>query len=345
MPPFDPLPLQPLLDAAILALPEGLGITIERACAQGEGEPRPKVILNWDDRQKTFLPFAQRIHRVEDLGRLRAKFPPTDAPLLITPYLTETLARRCVALEIPFLDGAGNAFLFGPGLRVLQVGNRPKPGLGAPPPVRPFKPYNRKGLQVLFTLLAAPGLIDGNYRELAKAAGVATGTVGLVMADLLEAGMITRTPTGRTILHFERLVDAWVANYPHKLRPHLQPTRFRAIAHHDWRALDLTGRDAQWGGEVAGDRLTGALQPARATIYTGQPVAAIAAALRLRPDPQGEVEILRRFWYFLNPPAIPPEVVPPLLAYADLVATGDPRNLDIGRIIYERYLHPPGTPR
>jgi len=58
---------------------------------------------------------------------------------------------------------------------------------------------------------------------------------------------------------------------------------------------------------------------------------------RLRADPDGEVEILDTFWNF---PAETrqPDIVPPLLVYADLLATLDPRNLEIAKRIREEHI-------
>ena len=342
----NPVPIspEPLLQAAQSALPKGLGLAWEILPGPASlGAPEARLAIRWEDREKTFQLVVRRIHRAEDLARLKANRPVAEDFLLLTPYLTEHLARTSVELGIPFLDGVGNAFLTGPGLRVLHIGEHAKTGLYDPGVPRPFRPYNSKGLQVIFTLLAAPALIQANYRDLAKAAGVARGTVGLVLADLLEAGLLANLPKGRVIIHFQRLLDAWVANYPQKLRPHLGPSKFRTAMAQDWNSVDFAKFGAQVSGEVGGDRLTGNLQPMGATIYTREPFGKIAAALRLRPDPQGTFELVERFWDFPNPTEIPPGVAPPLLVYTDLIASGEPRNLDIARMIHEEYLNPPGT--
>jgi len=339
MPNRASIPPEPLLLAAQAALPKGLGLAWEIMA----GSPGDRLAIRWEDREKIFQIVAQRVHRAEDLGRIKASRPPAEDFLLLTPYLTEHLARKCVDLGIPFLDGAGNAYLTGPGLRILQVGEHPKPDLMTARVPRPFRPYSSKGLQVIFTLLSAPALTNAPYRELAKAAGVARGTVGIVLKDLLAAGLVADLPEGRVLIHFQRLVEAWVANYPQKLQPHLGLRKFRMAIPQDWRSVDFASLGALLSGEAGGDRLTANLQPLGARIYTREPFGKIAAALRLRPDPEGTIELLERFWDFPNPKDIPPGVAPPLLVYTDLIASGAPRNLDIARMIHETYLNPPGT--
>lgn len=339
MPPPVALPPLPIIEAAQAALPENLGLTF-KVPTDLEGGALKVLTVVWQGHQRKYGVHTQRIHRAEDLGHLRAKVAHPEKVLLLTPYLTADLGRKCLDLGLQFIDMAGNLHLAAPGLHVFMVGNKlaDKPGrLG---PVRPFKAYNRKGLQVIFALLAGEGMVGATYRELGSVAGVATGTVGLVMTDLTEAGLLVATPTGRTLLQPERLADGWVANYPHKLRPHLHPTRFRATRPGGWKTLDLARFGAQWGGEAAGGRLTANLQPLTATIYTPGNPAKLAAALRLRPDPQGDIEILDHFWDFPNPQDYPQDLVPPLLVYADLTASGDPRNADIARMIHARHLNP-----
>jgi len=344
MPNFVPLPPEPLLQAARLAFPKSLGLSWEIIPGPtSSGGPEARLAIRWEDREKIFQLVVRRIHRSEDLARVKASRPSAQDFLLLTPYLTEHLARQCVELGIPFLDGAGNAYLTGPGLRILHIGEHPKPDLLAASVPRPFRPYNSKGLQVIFTLLAAPALTGATYRDLAMAAGVARGTVGLVLNDLLDAGLVANLPGGRLIIHFERLLEGWVANYPRKLRPHLGPMKFRMAIPQDWGSVDFAGLGILVSGEVGGDRLTANLQPMGAKIYTREPFGKIAAALRLRPDPTGNIELLERFWEFPNPTEIPPGVAPPLLVYADLIASGEPRSLDIARMIHEKYLNPPGT--
>jgi hypothetical protein len=60
----------------------------------------------------------------------------------------------------------------------------------------------------------------------------------------------------------------------------------------------------------------------------------------LLKDPQGDVEILDAFWNFA-PPDEHRGIVPPLLVYADLLATGDDRCIEAARLIYDRYLAQP----
>ena len=54
-------------------------------------------------------------------------------------------------------------------------------------------------------------------------------------------------------------------------------------------------------------------------------------------DPQGPVVILDRFWRFEVEWEFP-NVVPPVLIYADLLATGDDRCRETAGMVYDKYL-------
>ena len=53
------------------------------------------------------------------------------------------------------------------------------------------------------------------------------------------------------------------------------------------------------------------------------------------------VEIREKFWGF-ETVEMRPDIVPPLLAFADLLATGEPRNVEAAGMIYDKYLQGKG---
>lgn len=82
--------------------------------------------------------------------------------------------------------------------------------------------------------------------------------------------------------------------------------------------------------------LTEDLEPRDFLAYAYQDPIDLARQLRLIPDPAGTVELRRAFW---KPEAAPlAEVCPPLIAYADLMATREPRHNEIARTIHDKYL-------
>ncbi|MHB8257054.1 MAG: type IV toxin-antitoxin system AbiEi family antitoxin [Acidiferrobacterales bacterium] len=199
-------------------------------------------------------------------------------------------------------------------------------------------------LRVIFALLCKPELLNAPYREIVLAAGVALGAVGGVFLDLNSRGytMGGQRTDRRRLVEPERLFEEWVTNYPIRLRPKLNPKRFRAATPDWWQQFDATEYGALWGGEVTADKLARYLKPATFVLYVRpnndrEALTRLVAANRLRADPNGDIEIIEAFWNF-PPNEDHPDLVPPILVYADLVATLDPRNMQTAKLVRERYI-------
>jgi len=255
--------------------------------------------------------------------------------LLVAPFITREIAERCRKLHLPFIDNAGNAYLEGPGL-LIYVAGQARP---ADSHEGDFRALNSAGLRIVFALTSQPGLIQTTYREIAARAGVALGTVGPVMKDLEARGYVRfQKRPDRKLLDPERMIQEWVTHYPVTLRPKLNPRRFQADPER-LRQIDLTQQNAYWGGEPAAAKLTHYLKPERFTIYARGPIARLAAAGRMRAEITGNVEILDAFWNFKRDRDLP-DVVPAVLAYADLLATNDGRNAEAARMIHDQRIAP-----
>lgn len=288
------------------------------------------------DRVERFVTEIRIIDRFQTLGAIKARAGAASFPrLLVAPHITEVTAEKCRELRLPFIDEAGNAYLEAPGLFVYVTGKR------RPVQTRTVSAYRAltpAGLRIIFALLSVPDLVAASYREIAKAAGVALGTVGGVLADLEERGYLApERPGPRRLLASGRLQEEWVTHYPVKLRPKLNARRFTAPARDWWRNSDIGRYQAYWGGEVAAEKLTGYLKPERVTIYMDGRPDELILANRLRPDASGDIEILKTFWRAA--PAHPPrDVVPPLLVYADLMVTAESRNIETATLIHDHHL-------
>jgi hypothetical protein len=320
---------------------EGRLVAVQDAKQDGQRADAVVEIVA-DGKHHRYAIELKRVDRFATLGMVKHQLERYDQPgLLVAPYITPEVAERCRELHIPFIDTAGNVYLHEPGLLVFVKGQRAR---SADIPGADTKPHagTATALRVIFVLLCRQELLNAPYREIVRAAGVALGAVGWVFDDLQGRGYTTggTRKGGRRLLEPQRLFEEWVTNYPMRLRPKLNPKRFRAGTPDWWQCADVTTYGAQWGGEVAADRLTGYLKPETVTLYVRpgknrENVAQLVAKYRLRADPQGDIELLDTFW---DVPADPehPDVVPPILVYADLVATHDPRNLDAARLLYDR---------
>jgi hypothetical protein len=240
------------------------------------------------------------------------------------------MAERLREKGVQFIDAAGNAYMNWPPLLVWvkgqQPANMPKSG-----DMR-GRAFQVTGLKVLFALLCKPQLVDQPYREIAKLAGVAHGTVGWVMPELPRLGFVGTLRGRRRLLNGPQLMQQWVEAYAQRLRPKLRLERWQADTL-DWTAkVDATRYDLLLGGEPAARRLTRHLRPGTATFYGAKTNRQLMIDQRLRPDPNGNIEIMRRFWNFDGET---PDQVPAVLVYADLLAIGDERCLETAREMYD----------
>jgi hypothetical protein len=141
----------------------------------------------------------------------------------------------------------------------------------------------------------------------------------------------------RKLMNLENLFKRWVEAYPEQLRPKFKRERFETTNHNWWEKINIKEYGACWGGEVAAANLTGYLKPAKVTIYTNEPFGELVLKNRLRKAEQGNVELLTPFWNFQYQME-DRDIVPPILVYADLMATGDHRNIEAAGMIYEKYI-------
>ncbi len=268
--------------------------------------------------------------RPATIGAVIAQIEHLGQPaLLVTDYLTPTLADILKERGIAFLDAAGNAYLNHPPLLVWVKGQK----LTQPLPAANLRTrtFNPSGLQVLFPLLCNPDWTDRPYREIAQLAGVAHGTVGWVLAELPTLGFMAEVGGKRRLLQPERLLQQWVEAYARTLRPRLLLGRYHADAL-DWhKTIDPVRYGFLLGGEPAAARLTRHLRPGTITLYGAKLEPRLLLDQRLRADPEGNVEILRRFWKFDNED---PRITPAPLVYADLLAIGDARCLETAGLLY-----------
>ena len=275
-----------------------------------------------------------RVNRAT-IALLKQKMVHTGEGLLVTDYVNPELAEMMRNQGIFFIDGAGNAFIDAIPLYIFVKGEKPKTVVKVKPVKRLFKPG---GLKLIFALLNNPGLEKAPYREMAKAANVALGTVDFVITELKELGyLIDMAKKGRQLLKTRQLLRRWVETYPENLKPKLVQEKFRTNARNWWKEIKPADFGLLWGGEIAAAELTGHLKPERYAVYTDQLPGKIIYKFKFQKDPNGNVEFLTPFWTFRWELA-ENGFVPPILIYADLMATGDARAIEAAEIIYDNYL-------
>ncbi|MDP2363015.1 MAG: type IV toxin-antitoxin system AbiEi family antitoxin [Ignavibacteria bacterium] len=248
-------------------------------------------------------------------------------PLLITEYVNPELMETIEDYGINFIDATGNAYIKVPPLFIKIKGNK-----------REAKKKNNKGivntaaLQTIFTILCNPELEKNPIREIANMANVAVGTVHKTLKDLQEQGYLITKNDEHVLVNKKDLLERWVTLYPERLKPKFWLGRYEADEN-QIRNLDLTHFDAQLGGEAAAEKMTDYLHAYIYTIYIGGHQGEFILRNRLRKDPKGNLILMKKFWNYKDFGYN--DITHPILVYADLLATGDPRNIETAKIIYE----------
>lgn len=329
---MDKADLENMLDAAVVAGQQlGVGVEVVQLAPQlGAARADALVRVRYGGQEVLYAAEVKREIRPTTLGAITQQLNRLGQPaLLVTNHVTPPLADALRERGIAFLDEAGNAYLNHPPLLIWVKGQRLKQKLDrANPTTRTFNP---SGLQVIFPLLCHPEWTNRPYREIAAMAGVAHGTVGWVLAELPKLGFLAEVGGKRRLLQPERLLHQWVEAYARTLRPKLLIGRFQAEQFDWYQTIDPGKYGYLLGGEAAAARLTQHLRPGTITVYGLKVEARFILDQRLRPDPQGNVEILKRFWKFDEDR---PFLTPLPLIYADLLAIGDARCLETAKLIY-----------
>jgi len=91
------------------------------------------------------------------------------------------------------------------------------------------------------------------------------------------------------------------------------------------------------GGETAAQHMQRYLKPGIRTVYVVGEAKDLLLRLRLKKNPNGNVELRRIFWYFEYPEQAK-GVTPHLLTYADLLAAADSRTMEAAAKLYDHFL-------
>ena len=259
--------------------------------------------------------------------------------LLVTDYVTPPMAEKLRTLDQQFVDGAGNAYLNGPGFLVYVTGRKPEDLQG---PARPGRTFTTAGLKVLFALICDAQLAAAPYRTIAEAADVALGALPPLLRDLAYQRYLLVAGKKRRLLATKRLLDDWALAYARTLRPKTLAAMYVAPKFETWPDWQFDLNEARWGGEPAANLLVDYLRPGVLTIYTRKLPPRLAVEQRLvaagHLTQERLLELRRPFWGNTLKLEGHPKTVPPALVYADLLATGDARCIETAQMVYDQFL-------
>ena len=312
----------------------------------GGGDVRPDALVEINTPKDKHLMFVEAKRVFLDRGMANAmiiqhkdyeknKKPPM---VLFAPYIPPPIGEMLLKGGVNFVDEVGNIHLnLDDRYEVIKIGRK-----------RPTKTPGERRIgaamqQVIYVLLVEPQAVTWPVRTLAQKAGVGK-TAAADVRQRLEAEGIVRGGKNPTI-DKKRLNDQFLAGYAQVLRPHLLVGRFRALEREPEkfvRQIDaLFGQDRiKWAltGGAAAHEMDRFYRGQTTIFYAQEFTTEHQLKLHLVPDPRGPVTILRMFGDLITWKDDPLPVANPLLVYAELLATGDPRELEAAEMIKEKYL-------
>ncbi len=268
--------------------------------------------------------------------------------LLVADYINPKLGERLKAADIQFLDTAGNAYINQQPVYIYIKGNKPQQAFAQKDRVKTGRAFQPTGMKVVFAFLRDEKLVNAPYREIADQAAVALGTVGRVIGDLIAHGFLLEgfNKNQRELADFDLLLDRWAEAYPVRLKRKNEIGTFTTDNPDWWKTIYPEKFDAEWGGEIAVAKYTNYLNPQQGLIYIDQTNMAdfLQAARLIKFESHNRqdmlIDLVEPFWKNAKNEVKTKHVglVHPIIAYADLIETGDIRNLDAANKLRESYL-------
>ena len=254
--------------------------------------------------------------------------------LLVTKYIPSAIAKYFVEEGINYIDTAGNCNIRQNDLLLIIEGKKTE----RLPKTKQSRAFQEAGIKLIYCLLVNPDNINKSLRELSEMSDIALGSVSTIIQELVELKFILKTKNKKVLKNKSELLQRWVVAYNDVLRPKLLIKKMSFVNKSDyanWHNLNVSifPEKTLWGGECAASILTKSITPANFTIYTDQTWQSVGKSLKLIPDNEGKVEVLRLFNISKEE-----DTVSPLLIYADLMNSGESRNLETAEIILNNEL-------
>ncbi len=254
--------------------------------------------------------------------------------ILIANNISKPLRKKLREEKINFIDSAGNTSINIGDIHIYVEGVKGDTAL------KRARIYRASNLKLIWMILQKPDYLNRPYRELAEIAQVSLDTISKTLNALKNQGFIVNIDKKKhKLVHKNDLINKWLNGFEDTLKPKLKRGTYRYAGkdfNQQWPNTKFLTNKILWGGEPAAAKLTQYLIPEIFTIYTNLTDNEILKQYRMVKDTKGNIEINQLFF---NPEIFRHnDLVPPLLIYADLQITGEDRNIETAKLIYEKYI-------
>ncbi len=260
--------------------------------------------------------------------------------MVISPIIYSKIALKLADMNVNYLDSLGNAYINEKTIYLQHGGQKPKAGSAT----AKGRLFGESGLKLLFALLQDEEAVNFRYRELAKIVAISPASVTILFKEMLKYGYLFENYDGsKRLLKRRELLQRWIEGYQENLRPKLMIGRYQTFKKdlvRNFAELQIGDWQGNWGGEPAAALYTKYLVPQVLTMYVPADEKCWMKKMSLIPvDANQDLEVFSYFWDKDHPLfKVKPNLVPPLIVYAELMATEDSRNQETAQKIYDEYL-------
>jgi hypothetical protein len=275
--------------------------------------------------------------------------------ILITNYLSEPVLEKLIKNKIEFIDAAGNVYLNNPAAYILIRGQRQ-----IKEKQTSLIQITANSLQVIYILLKYPHILKDSQKYLSAAAGVTLATTKKTLINLYTLGYLQKQPEGKyRISNYTKLLERWEMGYAERLRPKFLLGSFSYVFSGNFTEISdkiiqqAVEDDFLIGGELGAAIATSYLIPTSAILHI-HPQAnyrAIAAKLKLKPNPEGNITFLQNFEQVsqntnihnyannYNPIELSDKsIADPLLIHAELLLENSDRLRETAEILFTKFI-------
>lgn len=264
--------------------------------------------------------------------------------MIINEYVTSPIMEYLKEKNIFFSDAAGNTFINLMGLYIFKYDRLlNKQSISQ----KTQNIFYSSGLKLIYSILCNPDLINDRYNKIAQASTNSSGSVYLIINNLVREGYVLIKDKEKILIDKEKLYRKWIDGYAKNLRPKITLGKFRFKNFKDyknWKSISLPS-ETFWSGEAASELCEEYLRAEKLILYTNKNIYDLIENLELIEDNDGYLEIFQSFWNFkfikTDGKMIQYEnknIVSAYLRYADLIISENERNMEAAKIIYEKYI-------
>jgi len=260
--------------------------------------------------------------------------------LVISPVIYSKIAQKLVDMNVNYLDSLGNVYINEQTIYLQHTGQKPKAGSVT----AKSRLFGESGLKLLFALLQDEDAVNFPYREIAKIVAISPASITILFKEMLKNGYLFEDyDDSKRLLKKRELLQRWITGYQEILRPKLLIGIYQAVKKdmvRNFADRPIGDWEGNWGGEAAAALYTKYIVPQLLTMYVPADEKSWMKKMGLIPvENNPDMEVFRYFWDKDHPLfRVEPNLVPPLIVYAELMSTGDSRNQETAQKIYDEYL-------